>query len=170
LKDLRRAPNAREDCEAACYDCLMSYGNQGDHEILDRTLVRDVLAQFASATVRAAPGAVPRADHLQRLLNLTDSELERKWLRYLEANNLRLPSSAQTLVESCKTRPDFLYEEDRIAIYVDGPVHDFPERSKRDRQQEEAMLDAGWQVIRFSHHDDWPTKFAQYPSIFGKTP
>ena len=73
-------------------------------------------------------------------------------------------------MESCKTRPDFLYEEDRVAIYVDGPVHDFPERSKRDRQQEEAMLDAGWQVIRFSHHDDWPAKFAQYPSIFGKTP
>ena len=170
LKDLRRAPGAREDCEAACYDCLMSYGNQGDHEILDRTPVRDVLAQFASATVRAAPGAVPRADHLQRLLNLTDSDLERKWLRYLEANNLRLPSSAQTLMESCQTRPDFLYEEDRVAIYVDGPVHDFPERSKRDRQQEEALLDAGWQVIRFSHHDDWPAKFEQYPSIFGKTP
>ncbi|OGO32969.1 MAG: hypothetical protein A2Z16_04630, partial [Chloroflexi bacterium RBG_16_54_18] len=24
-EDLRRAPNAKEDCEAACYDCLMSY-------------------------------------------------------------------------------------------------------------------------------------------------
>jgi hypothetical protein len=26
--DLRRAPNAREDCEAACYDCLLSYTDQ----------------------------------------------------------------------------------------------------------------------------------------------
>ncbi len=31
----RRAPRAREDCEAACYDCLMSYANQPDHQLLD---------------------------------------------------------------------------------------------------------------------------------------
>jgi ATP-dependent helicase YprA (DUF1998 family)/very-short-patch-repair endonuclease len=169
LTDLRRALNAREDCEAACYDCLMSYGNQGDHEQLDRAVVREHLSRLSMATVRAAPGAVPRADHLQTLLNLADSELERRWLRHVEANNLRLPSAAQKLMESCQTRPDFLYEGDRVAIYVDGPVHDFPERSKRDLQQEEALLDAGWQVIRFSHQDDWPAKFAQFPSIFGKS-
>ena len=29
--DLHRAPGAREDCEAACYDCLLSYYNQIDH-------------------------------------------------------------------------------------------------------------------------------------------
>ena len=42
-EDLRRSPGAKEDCEAACYDCLMNYGNQMDHEILDRQLIRDIL-------------------------------------------------------------------------------------------------------------------------------
>ena len=30
------APGAKEACEAACYDCLLSYGNQRDHRLLDR--------------------------------------------------------------------------------------------------------------------------------------
>jgi hypothetical protein len=30
-----------EGCEAACYDCLMSYTNQQDHDKLDRTLIKD---------------------------------------------------------------------------------------------------------------------------------
>jgi hypothetical protein len=30
-EDRRHAPRAREDCEAACYDCLMTYTNQMDH-------------------------------------------------------------------------------------------------------------------------------------------
>jgi hypothetical protein len=36
LEDLKRAPGANEDCEAACYDCLLSYYNQRDHRLLDR--------------------------------------------------------------------------------------------------------------------------------------
>ena len=40
LADLRRAPRAREDCEAACYDCLLSYTNQPDHQLVDRMLIR----------------------------------------------------------------------------------------------------------------------------------
>ena len=38
-----RAPACEEDCEAACYDCLMSYSNQRDHRLLDRHLIRDWL-------------------------------------------------------------------------------------------------------------------------------
>jgi hypothetical protein len=39
-EDLRRAPNAKEDCEAACYDCLMSYFNKSDHRRLDRQEIK----------------------------------------------------------------------------------------------------------------------------------
>ena len=34
--DVRRAAGGRFDCEAACYDCLLSYTNQPDHRLLDR--------------------------------------------------------------------------------------------------------------------------------------
>ena len=42
-RDLKRAPRAREDCEAACYDCLLSYTNQFDHASIDRHAIRDLL-------------------------------------------------------------------------------------------------------------------------------
>ncbi len=97
--DLGRAPGAREECEAACYDCLMSYTNQRDHEYLDRALIRDLLLALAKSTVKGSPTALSRTEQLARLKALCDSDLERKWLDFLEANNLRLPDAAQMLIE-----------------------------------------------------------------------
>jgi len=165
--DRRRGPRAREDCEAACYDCLMSYYNQGDHRLLDRKQVRDLLMQFATATVSASPVAAPRADHLQALLKLCDSDLERQWLKHLDQGGYRLPSKAQALVETCRTRPDFLYEDTLAAIYVDGAQHQYPDRRERDQLNTECMEDLGYTVIRFGVADDWETIFARYPNIFG---
>jgi ATP-dependent helicase YprA (DUF1998 family)/very-short-patch-repair endonuclease len=166
--DKRRADGAREDCEAACYDCLMSYTNQGDHELLDRKLLKNLLVKYSNATVRTAPGAVSRVDHLKQLLNLADSELEKQWLKMIDQQNLKLPTSGQRLFQSAKTRPDFVYDEERAVIYVDGPVHEFPERAARDKAQQEAMEDDNWLVIRFAHSDDWAAVIEKFPRIFGK--
>lgn len=166
--DKRRAPNSREDCEAACYDCLMTYYNQRHHRLLDRHPLRDPLMELALAEVHSSPVAASRNDHLEQLMRLAGSELERDWLRFLEANQYRLPSRAQCLVERCNTRPDFLYEQFQTAVYVDGPHHEFPDRQARDRIQEEDMLDYGYTVIRFDYKDNWAEIVANYPGIFGK--
>lgn len=167
-EDLRRAPRAREDCEAACYDCLMNYYNQRDHKLLDRKAIRDLLMQFTQARVVVAPAELTRAEHLQRLMRLAGSELEQKWLRYLETRGQHLPSKAQPLIETCRTRPDFLYEEHHAAIYIDGPHHDYPERQARDKAQTECMEDRGYTVIRFTLEDDWGKLTEQFPYIFGR--
>jgi len=166
--DRRRAERAREDCEAACYDCLMNYYNQRDHRLLDRKPIRDLMMEFTAACVIAAPAELARAEHLQRLMRLTDSELERKWLRYLDERGHHLPSKAQTLIEACSTRPDFLYAEHHAAIYVDGPHHEYPERQARDTAQTECMEDRGYMVIRFGLEDDWGNIMAQFASVFGR--
>lgn len=165
--DRRRADHAKEDCEAACYDCLMSYYNQGDHRRLDRKAIRDFLLELASARVNASPGPLPRSEHLRQLKNLCGSELEREWLDFLEAGNYRLPTKAQALIEACRTRPDFLYEDAFAAIYVDGPHHRYPERQARDVAQAECLEDQGYTVIRFGLVDDWKDTAARYPHIFG---
>ena len=167
-EDLRRAPRAKEDCEAACYDCLMSYQNQRYHQLLDRQTIKNVLLQLRDAGVEASPTNLSRTEHLQVLMNQAGSELERSWLGLLERQNLHLPSHAQKLVEACETRPDFLYAEEQVAVYIDGPPHDFPERQARDHAQTEAMNDYGYTVVRFHHQDDWVAIIDRYPYVFGK--
>jgi very-short-patch-repair endonuclease len=166
-RDRRRAERAREDCEAACYDCLMNYTNQRDHPLLDRQSIRELLLDFASATVEASPTEKPRSEHLKGLMNLAGSELERQWLHFLEDHKYRLPSKAQVLIGVCKTRPDFLYEKEQTAIYVDGPHHDFPDRQERDASQKECMEDYGYTVIRFGHRENWDEIISKFPNIFG---
>lgn len=166
-EDLKRPPGGREDCEAACYNCLMSYGNQRDHKLLDRKAVRDYLIELTRATVKASPAERPRAEHLKWLISQCDSDLEKQWLTFLEERNLRLPTRAQEYIEPCKTRPDFLYSQYRAAIYVDGPHHQYPDRRKRDDNQTENMEDHGFLVIRFGLEEDWEEIVRKYPYVFG---
>ena len=167
-QDLRRAPGAKEDCDAACYNCLMSYANQMDHALLDRHLIRDLLLKLAGSTVKASPVATERAAHLQTLQELCESSLERAWLGFLEEKALHLPDKAQPLLKACNTRPDFLYSDKRAAIFIDGPNHDQPDTKKNDSRITECLLDHGYSVIRFSYKEEtWPAVCAQHAYIFG---
>ncbi|MFQ5744573.1 MAG: DUF559 domain-containing protein, partial [Acidobacteriota bacterium] len=166
-EDLHRARGAREDCEAACYDCLMSYRNQPDHRLLDRKLLRNLLLQLANADIAASPVAAPRAAHLAQLLRQCASALERDWLLFIEAHGLRLPSHAQRFIESCQTRPDFSYADRQTVVYVDGPHHEYPERRERDAAQTECLENAGFTVLRFGARDDWAALVGKYASVFG---
>jgi superfamily II DNA/RNA helicase/very-short-patch-repair endonuclease len=166
-EDLHRARLAYEDCESACYDCLMTYSNQRDHALLDRHAVRWLLEALRDSEAQLSPTPASRADHLAMLKRLCDSQLEERWLDYLEGRGLRLPTSAQVLIESCRTRPDFIYAEQNAVVYVDGPPHDYPERQHRDREQEEALADAGFTVIRFDLHELWDEVVNAYRFVFG---
>jgi very-short-patch-repair endonuclease len=132
-------------------------------------VLKDYLLALAGGTVVASPGPLPRADHLERLKRASETGLEKKWLDFLEKNALRLPTHAQTLIRECNTRPDFLYADggNQAAIYVDGPIHDFPDRHKRDVEKTAALEDLGYLVIRFRHDDEWGGIVTKYPSIFG---
>ncbi|MEO8612715.1 MAG: DEAD/DEAH box helicase [Chloroflexota bacterium] len=168
-EDLRHAPRAREDCEAACYDCLLSYGNQREHPILDRQVIREVLGMLAGAEVQISPGSATRDAHLETLLSLCESDLEREWVLSLHEHGLRLPDSSQVYMEDCQTRPDFIYNTGGVyaAIYVDGSHHDYPQRQGRDQQQTDCMEDYGYRVIRFGYRDNWGDILQKNKHIFG---
>jgi very-short-patch-repair endonuclease len=157
----------KEGCEAACYDCLMSYTNQQDHERLDRTLIKDWFLLLSKSATVSTPGPLPKEDHLAALLEACDSELERKWLRFMDEHGYHLPSRSQVLIPECGTRPDFVYDEHDTLIYVDGPLHDYPDRAKRDKQQEDCLENAGKWVVRFGHDDDWEKIIKEKPGVFG---
>ncbi len=166
-EDEGHAAGTPEICEAACYDCLLSYSNQTVHRLLDRKAIRETLLDFHRSSVSIAPAATPRSEHLVELQRLCGSKIEQDWIGFLEDNNYHLPSAAQQFLQVCQTRPDFFYEQHNAAIYVDGPPHEYAERKLRDAAQTECMDDRGYVVIRFSHKDDWATVLKKYPNIFG---
>lgn len=166
--DLGKAKNASEECVAACYDCLMNYGNQRVHKDLNRHIIKDILLEMAAGLVVTAPAAKSRASHLDELKKACDTKLERTWLDFLEKLNLRLPDKAQYHFAPCHTKPDFWYESAKTAIYIDGPVHDYPDRKAHDEAQQECMEDMGIRVIRFAQGEQWLVEIKNHPKLFGQ--
>lgn len=172
-EDRHRAEYAREDCAQACYDCLLSYNNQWDHQYLDRHIISDLLKRFMQAGVSVGAGGETRSDQLQRLQKAVDSTLEAQFLELLEQHGFRLPDSAQQIVEGYYVRPDFAYHTGgmNVAVFIDGPVHDYKHQGEKDEKARQRLEDeAGWLVLRF-HHDDandgWLTTIAENTGIFG---
>ena len=156
-----------EICAAACYDCLLEYGNQPDHRNIDRQLVLSYLRELTQATTEISGSRRTRVDHLDELMGACDSELERRWLRRVNEAQLRLPSNGQYLISSCSTRPDFFYSDANTAVYIDGPVHDEPDQRAEDEEITNCLIGAGYLVIRFHHAADWNEIFGQYVDVFG---
>jgi very-short-patch-repair endonuclease len=125
--------------------------------------------QLYDAKVILSPGGKPRAEQLAELMRLSQSSLEKEWLDYLEKWSLNIPDTAQALIRDCGTRPDFLYKEQCVAVYIDGPPHDFKDRQERDKEKEDCLRNLGYTVLRFHHQSDWTSIIKKYPNIFGVT-
>ncbi len=159
---------AATTCGKACYECLLDYANQPDHLILDRYLIKNILAELARSESKPSGGTGSRSERMASLRKLCDSKLEIKWLDLVDKMILRPPSDAQYLVEACSTRPDFFYREFSAAIYIDGPPHDEPHQVKADDEITGRLMDAGYIVVRFHHQADWKEIFRRHPDIFGE--
>ncbi len=167
-EDHRRAPNAKEDCEAACYDCLLSYGNQRDHRLLDRQRIAPVLRRLRAADVDSAEGPDGPEEQLRKLKALAGSNLERRWLDHLHAGGHVLPTAAQRAIPNVYARPDFQYGPTAV-VFIDGPVHEYANIRERDTDIRAALENAGYLVIAFGPDEDaWQAVIARYPSVFGK--
>ena len=166
-EDLSRAEAGSERCERACYDCLLSYGNQFEHTAIDRHLVRDLLLRIAGAQTSASTSDRPRGEHVDELMRACDTELERAWLRMLVEGGFRLPDASQLELTSARCRPDFLYRDAGVAVFIDGPVHERADKSDDDAAVEERLLDAGYSFVRFAHDDDWLAKLRERTDVFG---
>ncbi|MBR2585573.1 MAG: DUF1998 domain-containing protein, partial [Thermoguttaceae bacterium] len=162
---------AEKPCGAACYDCLLSYYNQIDHDILDRALAREQLLALKDARLVLSPAPVPRAVHLEKLKSKCDNDFERSWLDFLQEYGFNLPDAAQQPLEKYETIPDFVYRgRSQAAVYIDGPCHDPAGQKARDEAIEKQLKRGGWNVLRFRYDekDRWLELLRRYSRIFGK--
>lgn len=170
-QDKHHAEGSSEDCEAACYDCLMSYYNQPDHRLLDRQLTLTPLYELSNAIVSISPTTLERDAQLQNLKAACDSDLEKEWLDFLDERNLLLPDEAQKYIAGCDTSCDFYYSERGVAIYIDGTPHDHADIAKQDAAITDCLvMDLGLTVLRFRYDqkEQWERICADHAYVFGK--
>ncbi len=171
-EDLHRAEYAREDCAQACYDCLLSYSNQWDHQHLDRHTVLDFLQRLMRANTEI-PADEPASEEHFRTLTKVSNSLENQFLEVLNNHGYRLPDDAQQIVDGYYVRPDFAYHVGGmdVAVFLDGPVHDDNyQKSKDERDGAKLVDEAGWLVLRFHYSDaeqGWLDTIAAHPDVFG---
>jgi DEAD/DEAH box helicase/Domain of unknown function (DUF1998)/Helicase conserved C-terminal domain len=159
LKDLAGAdagPKAVQ-CEAGCYQCLLSYYNQPDHEIIDRRNKEAVgfLAALANSTVQPLHWVTTTtsSDHGER--EITPMQ---KWVAALARIGLRQPDKLSVPINGGEAHADALYQTSRALVFLTPPS--------------EAVVayaqDRGFTVITFPPDAAaWPDVFAAHSSIFG---
>jgi len=163
--------NTNAACEAGCYRCLLSYYNQPDHELIDRQNPKliTLLKHLANARLKTSTAGRTHKEQAQHLESLSGSTLEDAFIKYLKRCGHRLPDDAQVAIEKFKTRPDFIYRSpQQVAIYIDGPHHEYPQQKNIDDALTKQLEDTGLMVIRFPKEQQrWATIIARYPDIFG---
>ena len=164
--DLR---NNRKDCEAGCYRCLLSYFNQRAHSLIDRgdQELLALLCKLSNGVLKQSPPIV-NDDHFRRLLNSTNSQLERNWLYWLRDGGFILPDKAGVFLKGFETNADFIYYSQSAVVYIDGSPHDSPEAKKKDAAITHRLEDAGLTVIRFAYdRSKWSAITKEYAWVFG---
>lgn len=144
-------------CEAGCYQCLLSYFNQPDHDHINRRNADalDLLVALAGAQVtltqaRAAPGSAARP-------GAPGDSPAATWLKRLESHRLRKPDALDVAMDGGQATAIAQYKQARALVFVAPVAEDLRAR----------LVDKGWQVLDFSDPTTWQARFAQHSDVFG---
>lgn len=121
-------------CEAGCYQCLLSYFNQPDHENINRRNVDalKVLVALANAEVKPMQVRSPAKDS-----GPVSGKLE-QWLQALDAEGLRRPDAMQVPVNQGAATAAGQYKAARALVFLDDIEPDTVT----------VLADKGWKVLR----------------------
>ena len=141
-------------CEAGCYQCLLSYFNQPDHEHINRRNADALKLLVALANARVQPvecSATPVAATI-----LADEPLD-AWLFALSQAGAVQPDAVNVSVNNGVATAAAQYKASRALVFL----------SAVDDQTTSVLQDKGWQVLDFSDASRWPQQFAAHADVFG---
>jgi very-short-patch-repair endonuclease len=121
-----------------------------DHALLDGRVDIDVLAAYVAG--RQSKGVADLRSVIgDRRNGVPESELERVFERIMKKAKLPMPVRQQSTM---RFRVDYAYADLRIAIELDGFAgHGSREAFREDRRRQNALVNAGWTVLRFTWED-----------------
>ncbi|WP_040633697.1 DEAD/DEAH box helicase [Mobilicoccus pelagius] len=168
-EDRGQAEGARERCELGCYDCLLSYGNQSEHALIDRHRAVPTLLDLMRATVTVVPAPPTRAEQRAGMSGLDPTSPAGRLVRWLDGRGSRLPDRGRTTVADAQATPDLVYDlpGNPVAVFVGGGDTATADSDARGEAAEERLLDASWSVVRFGTEDEWEAIVRRHPSVFG---
>ncbi len=145
----------KDGCDRACYECLLNFYNQIEHEKIDRHLVIPFLRKLTNISIQ--PMSFSQSGKtLDELLNKCQSNFERNVLFEIQKRNINLPDEAQKII-SDKDIPiasaDFFYKPD-IVVFVDGSPHEKDYVQKADEEKRRKLKALGYRVISIKKIDD----------------
>ena len=141
-------------CEAGCYQCLLSYFNQPDHEHINRRNADALKLLVALANAQVQPVECCPATVAATIL--ADEPLD-AWLSALSQAGAVQPDAVNVSVNNGVATAAAQYKASRALVFL----------SAVDDQTTSVLQDKGWQVLDFSDASRWPQQFAAHADVFG---
>lgn len=141
-------------CEAGCYQCLLSYFNQPDHEHINRRNAEALKLLVALANAQVQP--VECSPATVAATTLADAPLD-AWLSALRQTGAVQPDAVNVSVNNGAATAAAQYKASRALVFL----------SAVDEQTTSVLQDKGWQVLDFSDASRWPQQFAAHADVFG---
>jgi len=141
-------------CEAGCYQCLLSYYNQPDHEAINR---RDPDALRLLVALANAQVTRPRPEPAESVTGASPDGTLRDWLHAIEGRGLRRPDATSVPVQNGAAVAAAQYKGARALVFLQPLT----------QQISTVLSDKGWRLLDFSDPARWDDRFAQHPEVFG---
>jgi superfamily II DNA/RNA helicase len=113
-----RWQSQEHDCQAGCYQCLLSYYNQPDHDKIDRRdqVALEILTSLANGSFQE-PKPVKQEDHPP-----TDPTPEKDaWSAFASAHHLAAPDRVNIPIPDSAAVVAALYRSRRLALFIGDP-------------------------------------------------
>jgi hypothetical protein len=141
-------------CEAGCYQCLLSYYNQTEHNKINRRNREslELLVALANGKVQSTSAVGASTPPQESSLSPLSA-----WLQEIHDRKLRPPDACAVSIQDGQHTADALYKATRTLIFLTPPpalVLTYAE-------------ERGYRVVVFSANPEtWPALFAQHSDIF----
>ena len=155
--DLASGHDRPDACTTACYDCLLSFYNQFDHELLDRNLAVGWLLQIADGPIHL--DLTGPEDRWDSLVAAAASSAEAQVLSELRSRGFPPPEGQHVVIPDgdgvAIAEADLTYPG-KVVVRVHGDPHNWEHVQRADAAQRRKLLALGYKVVEIDMDDQGP--------------